>query len=371
LHVRSVRLSNFRNYPNLEVILHPKLNLLIGPNAQGKTSILEGLYCLSTTRSFRAVADEEMIAFGSEDAALEGVFAREEGTDVLRLDYHRGRGKTLTLNGKRQARLSAALGRLPAVIFSPDDLFLVKGGPSLRRRFLNQALLQVDPVYLKDLQHYERVLRQRNALLRRKGNCSEEELAAWDGPLAEHGASLTIRRADAVRRLATHAGGALQDLTGGVERLEVGYVPAVPVEEDLEKTREGILEALRTSRPEERARGITVVGPHRDDLSLSVNSHPLKKFGSQGQQRTAALALKLAELALLTEGSRTDPLILFDDVMSELDDRRQAFFLERLRSGGQAVLTGTQAGDFAAAVRDSRLFAVGNGRVSMQSEGAA
>ena len=163
----------------------------------------------------------------------------------------------------------------------------------------------------------------------------------------------------------------MQDLTGGVERLEVGYVPTVPVEEDLEKTREGILAALRTSRSEERARGITIVGPHRDDLSLSVNSHPLKKFGSQGQQRTAALALKLAELALLTEGSRTDPLILFDDVMSELDDRRQAFFLERLRSGGQAVLTGTQAGDFAAAVRDSRLFAVGNGRVSMQSEGAA
>jgi DNA replication and repair protein RecF len=143
----------------------------------------------------------------------------------------------------------------------------------------------------------------------------------------------------------------------------------VPVTDHAEEVRERILEALKSARAEEKARGITVVGPHRDDLDLSVNARPLKRFGSQGQQRTAALALKLAELALLTEGSRTRPLILFDDVMSELDDRRQAFFLERLRSGGQAVLTGTQAGDFAAAVKDARLFAVGSGRVSMQSEG--
>lgn len=371
LHVRSVRLSNFRNYPALEVPLHPKLNLLIGPNAQGKTSVLEALYCLSTTRSFRAVADEEMIAFGSSEASLEGVFAREEGTDLLRLDYRRGRGKALFINGKKQVRLSSALGRLPAVVFSPDDLFLIKGGPSLRRRFLNQALLQVDPVYLAELQQYERVLRQRNALLKRKGNCPEKELASWDGPLAAHGAALLVRRAEAVERLATHAGGALQDLTGGAEKLEVVYLPGVPVAGSVSETEHRMLEKLKQARAEEKARGLSVVGPHRDDLSLDVNSHPLKKFGSQGQQRTAALALKLAELALLTEGAHTQPLILFDDVMSELDNRRQAFFLERLRSGGQAVLTGTQAGDFAAAVKDARLFAVGNGRAEMQSEGVA
>lgn len=372
VHVRFVRLTNFRNYPSLEVPLHGKLNLLIGPNAQGKTSILEALYCLSTTRSFRAVADEEMIAFDAAEASLDGSFAREEGDDALRLEYRRERGKVLIVNGKKQARLSAALGRLPAVVFSPDDLFLIKGGPSMRRRFLNQALIQVDPVYLSDLQQYERVLRQRNALLKKmRSACPERELSAWDGPLAKHGAALTQRRREAVSRLAAHAGGALRDLTGGAESLDVVYEPGVDAPEGVESIERGIHEALRVARAEEKARGLTVVGPHRDDLALSVNGRPLKKFGSQGQQRTAALALKLAELSLLTDAAKTRPLILFDDVMSELDARRQAFFLERLRDGGQAVLTGTQAGDFAAAVKDARLFAVGGGRVEMQSEGGA
>ena len=368
MHVRSVRLTNFRNYPSLEVLLHPKLNLLIGPNARGKTSVLEALYCLATTRSFRAVADEEMISFGTEEASLVGVFAREDGSDSLRLEYKRGSGKALFINEKKQARLSSALGRLPAVVFSPDDLFLIKGGPSLRRRFLNQALLQVDAVYLSELQQYERVLRQRNALLKKKGSVQDRELSAWDGPLLEHGAALTLKRAEAVEMLARHAGGALQDLTGGGERLEVAYEPSVSAEGGPEQLKVRFRDALKKARAEELARGITVVGPHRDDLALSVNERSLKKFGSQGQQRTAALALKLAELALLTEGARTQPLVLFDDVMSELDAKRQAFFLDRLKSGGQAVLTGTNAGDFASALEGSRLFVVDGGRVEMQDD---
>jgi len=261
------------------------------------------------------------------------------------------------------------LGRLPSVVFSPDDLFLIKGGPSLRRRFLNMALLQIDGGYLADLQQYERTLKQRNALLKSRGRATESELAVWDEPIARHGASLMLRRKAEVILLASHAGGALEDLTGGTERLEVDYAPSVSCEGTEEEIRGRLHEALKTARAEEWARGITVVGPHRDDLVLSVNGHPLKKFGSQGQQRTAALALKLAELAFLSEEGRTRPLILFDDVMSELDARRQAFFLKRLQSGGQAVLTGTSSADFAAALEGARLFEVGDGKVEMKREG--
>lgn len=369
MHVRSVRLSNFRNYPRLEVQLHPKLNLLIGPNARGKTSVLESLYCLSTTRSFRATADEEVIAFDSDSASVEGEFEQGDSAERLRIEFRRGRGKALYIDGKKQARLSTALGRLPAVIFSPDDLFLVKGGPVLRRRFLNTALLQMEPAYLADLQQYERALRQRNALLRAANRPSDPEIAAWDEPLVRYGTSLTSRRAEAVARLAAHAGGALKDLTGGGERLELGYAPSVPDAGEGKSAQDAFREALQRRRAEERIRGATLTGPHRDDLVLSVNGKPLKKFGSQGQQRTAALALKLAELALLTEATGKAPLILFDDVMSELDAERQAFFLKRLLSGGQAVLTGTEASDFSAALDSARRFEVDAGRVVMGTEG--
>jgi DNA replication and repair protein RecF len=362
-------LLNFRNYQNLEMPLHPKLNLLIGPNAQGKTAVLEALYCLSTTRSFRAVAVEEMISFGSDAAVAEGEFVRENGFDLLRLEFKRDKGRSLFLNGKKQSRLSAVLGRLPAVVFSPDDLFLIKGGPSLRRRFLNSALIQVDAAYLSAVQHYERILKQRNTLLKRKGGASGGELVAWNVQLAEYGAALILKRRDMVQKLATHAHGALRDLTGGAERLDLEYEPSVPAKGDGGTVKERFLNELIKTKTEERFRGVTIVGPHRDDLVLSVNGRSLKRFGSQGQQRTAALALKLAELAFLMEMVRSQPLVLFDDVMSELDADRRAFFLKRLHLSGQAVLTGTSASDFSAALQGARLFTVENGRVEMKTEG--
>jgi len=353
----------------LEVEFHPHLNLFLGPNAQGKTNVLEALYCLSTTRSFRAAADEEMIQFGEEAGALECVLQREEGQETIRLELRKDRNKALFVNGKKQKKLSSLLGRLPAVVFSPDDLFLVKGGPGLRRRYLDLTILPMDQGYLAHLQQYERTLKQRNSLLRQKVSNAEAQLAVWDPPLAEHGAALMLKRAEVTQRLSDFAGQALKDLTGGAEKFEVRYEPKLPLEGSEGFLREKILQSLLQARREEMARGVTVVGPHRDDLGLWVNGQPLRKFGSQGQQRTGALALKLAQLSLLTEGCHTAPLVLFDDVMAELDEKRQAFFLNRLQQGGQAFLTGTSANDFAAALKKSRVFKVEAGRTSVTQEG--
>ena len=182
MHVCSLRLSRFRNYQTLEVGFHPQLNLILGANAQGKTNILEALYCLSTTRSFRATSDEEMIQFGEVEGALEGVLQREDGQEQVRLELRRGKNKTLFISGKKQKKLSSLLGRLPAVIFSPDDLFLVKGGPGLRRRYLDVTVLQMDSQYLSHLQHYERALKQRNSLLRQKAPGLDSQLAIWIFP---------------------------------------------------------------------------------------------------------------------------------------------------------------------------------------------
>lgn len=369
MHVSSLRLSRFRNYESMEVGFHPQLNLFLGPNAQGKTNILEALYCLSTTRSFRAASDEEMIQFGQEEGAIEGVLHREEGQEALRLELRRSKNKALFVNGKKQKKLSSLLGRLPAVVFSPDDLFLVKGGPSLRRRYLDVTILQMDQGYLAHLQQYERTLKQRNSLLRQKVPGAESQLAVWDLPLADHGAALMVKRAAVARQLSDFAGRALKDLTGGAEQFEVRYEPQLPLGEPEGFLKDKMLEALSKARREEMARGVTVVGPHRDDLGLWVNGQPLRKFGSQGQQRTGALALKLAQLSLLSEGCHTNPLVLFDDVMAELDEKRQAFFLNRLQQGGQAFLTGTSANDFAAASKGARIFRVEAGKLKMTQEG--
>jgi DNA replication and repair protein RecF len=369
VHVRSLRLSHFRNYGAMEVGFHPQLNLLWGPNAQGKTNVLEALYCLSTTKSFRAASDEEMIQWGREEGAVEGVLHREEGQEVLRLELRRGRNKSLFVDGKKQKKLSSLLGRLPAVVFSPDDLFLVKGGPSLRRRYLDVALLQMDAVYLSHLQHYERALKQRNSLLRQRSPGIESQLAVWDEPLARHGSALMLKRGEVAKRLSDFAGQALKDLTGGLEQFEVRYEPQLEAEGPESSLVEKILEALKKARREEMARGVTVVGPHRDDLGLWVNGQPLRKYGSQGQQRTGALALKLAQLSLLAEGCRTAPLILFDDVMAELDGKRRTFFLNRLQQGGQAFLTGTSVEDFSAALKNARIFRVEEGKTVMEQTG--
>ncbi len=371
MHVCSLRFSHFRNYESLEVGFHPQLNLFLGSNAQGKTNILEGLYCLSTTRSFRAASDEEMIQFGQEAGAIEGLLQREEGQEQIRLELRRDKNKALLVNGKKQKKLSSLLGRLPAVVFSPDDLFLVKGGPALRRRYLDVTILQMDEGYLGHFQQYERTLKQRNSLLRQRVPNLESQLAVWDAPLAEHGAALILKRAEMAQRLSEFAGQALKDLTGGVEKFEVRYEPCLSLDGGTGSLKEIMLQALIQARREELARGVTVVGPHRDDLGLWVNGKPLRKFGSQGQQRTGALALKLAQLSLLTEGCHTAPLILFDDVMAELDEKRRAFFLNRLQQGGQAFLTGTSAHDFSAASQKARIFRVEKGQVAMTQEGPA
>jgi DNA replication and repair protein RecF len=199
----------------------------------------------------------------------------------------------------------------------------------------------------------------------------ESQLVVWDLPLAEHGAALMVKRSEISTKLSATAGRALRDLTGGAEEFEVRYEPSLAFEKGEGNLRDRMLSELLKVRREEMARGLSVLGPHRDDLGLWVNGHPLRKFGSQGQQRTGALALKLAQLSLLTEGCHTAPLVLFDDVMAELDEKRQAFFLNRLQQGGQAFLTGTAPADFAAAASKARIFKVETGQVRMTQEGPA
>jgi DNA replication and repair protein RecF len=230
-------------------------------------------------------------------------------------------------------------------------------------------LLQMDQVYLAHLQQYERSLKQRNALLKTRASDVEAQLPVWDEAMAVHGAALMVRRKELSAEFSSRAGKALEDLTGGSEKFEVSYDPDVTPGEDEVETCEALKGAFLKSRREEMARGMSLTGPHRDDVKLSLNGRPLRKFGSQGQMRTGALALKLAQLEILADKCASPPLVLFDDVMAELDARRQAFFLERLKKGGQALLTGTSEADFAGAKGAARVFRVTDGQVNLESNG--
>jgi DNA replication and repair protein RecF len=367
--VRVLRLARFRNYDAMEVQLHPRLNLFLGENAQGKTNILEALHCLSTTRSFRSASDDEMIAFGRDEAAVEAEADQELGRESLRLEFRRRRGKSLFIDSKKRPKLSELLGRLPSVVFSPDDLFLVKGASLLRRRLLDVTLLQMDPVYLAHLQQYERGLHQRNALLRSRAPGIEPQLPVWDEALAVHGAALMVRRRVLVERFAAKAGAALAALTGGAETFEVAYAPDVTWEGEESVCAEVLRAELQRARRDDLLRGTSTTGPHRDDVKLRVNGRSLRDYGSQGQMRSGVLALKLAQWETLAEGGGRRPLVLFDDVMAELDAGRQAFFLEKLKSGGQVLLTGTAAADFAAARGEARVFRVSDGMITQESQG--
>ncbi len=369
MHVQWLRCTHFRNYDTLEILFHPRMNLFLGNNAQGKTNILEALYCLSTTRSFRMVSEDELIQFDQTAMRLEAQLMDDHGSERVALEFKKGFGKTLYFEEKKQKRLSLILGKIPMVIFSPDDLYLVKGGPGLRRKYLDAVLWQRDLSYLADLQQYERVLKQRNALLKKKETFLEKEWQVWNRTLSQAGSRVIQRRQEVVQHLERIAEHALSELTGNQEQLTLRYLASISWNGSIDQTQQLFLEKLTQAQKEERMRQITLVGPHRDDVELILNGKSIKHFGSQGQQRTVALALKLAQLTLLGE-QRSHPLVLFDDVMAELDEQRQAFFLAHLQKQGQTFLTGTSKQDFKKFLGDARVFKVDAGRVALENEGS-
>ncbi len=406
MRLNHLSLTNFRNYARLELSLPDHLTIIQGANGQGKTNLLEAIHLLATGRSPRATAERELISW----LALEGPlpYARLAG-DI-------GEGHTaeklelvleLTANGaangptvRKQVRINGAprrgmdlVGHLRVVLFLPEDISLVAGAPAERRRYLDIALCQISTAYCRALSEYNRALAQRNALLRRlrEEGGDPGQLNFWDAQLTEHGSTLLHRRSLAVHALDRIAAERHRALTAGAERLHLGYLPspdpaaqtAVSARQveaarrsrlaearpayqvvSREEIQEGFAKQLRAMRAREIAAGTSLVGPHRDDMAFTVDGYDLRAFGSRGQQRTAALALKLAELDLMREETGDSPLLLLDDVMSELDAARRRTVLDALAVVEQAIVTTTDWGDFAEDVlRQARTLRVERGNL--------
>jgi DNA replication and repair protein RecF len=357
MHLRHLALHNFRNYVRLDLDLLEGVTVLLGDNAQGKTNLLEAIYYLATSRSPHAGAERELVNWLAVEqeplpyARLVGRLARGGGETSIEitLTQHQNNGtryrKQIRLNGVAR-RAMDLLGHLNVVLFLPEDIGLVSGSPSGRRRYLDATLCQIDPAYCRTLSRYNQIVTQRNALLRdlRERGGDPAQLAFWDARLVEYGASLVARRREALLALDELACTVHGELTDGVERLQVCYLSSVELDDGQadEEVGTAYRVQLQALRQREIPAGVTLVGPHRDEVRFLVNNVDAGIYGSRGQQRTVALALKLAEVQLMERETGECPVLLLDDVLSELDAHRRGFLLDRLDDGPQqAVITTT------------------------------
>ena len=369
MYLENLRLTNFRNYPSLDLALGPGPLVLWGDNAQGKSNLLEAIFLLATTKSIRTGSDRELVrweALNDPFAVARIVGEVRRGGDSIRLEValapdpsYQGAAypatpiasyrKLTRINGVPR-RASDVVGQLNVVIFSPLDVDLIAGPPSLRRRYIDLTSSQVDRPYLRALQRYGRVLTQRNHLLRliREGKGKREELSFWDRQLVDEGSYIHMQRRTMIQELAGLAGAIYSELTGGTESFELIYIPNPSglareggESEDLDVIKEVFRNHLALSLDREVAQGVTVVGPHRDDLQFLVDARDMGLYGSRGQQRTIAAALKLAEANFMLRKTGENPVLLLDDILSELDALRRQQVMEAALSNQQTILTTT------------------------------
>ena len=315
--IKSLELADYRNYEELVIHFDRGTNILIGDNAQGKTNILEAIYVAATTKSHKGSKDAEMIHFEREEGHIRLILEKNGVSTRIDMHLRKNKSKGIAVDGNKLKKAADLLGLCNVVLFSPEDLSIIKDGPSERRRFVDMELCQLDSFYLYNLNNYNKIVNQRNKLLKDMimNSSLQETLSIWDMQLVSFGSKMIERRILFVEQLNEIIYEIHRKLTGGREEIRIVYEPNVSME-DFERK-------LKTSQMRDIKAKITSVGPHRDDFCFMVDGIDIRKYGSQGQQRTAALSLKLAEIELVKKITGDTPILLLDDVLSELDCKRQ------------------------------------------------
>lgn len=337
--IKSLKLKNYRNYDLLDLNFDPRTNILYGDNAQGKTNILEALYLSGTTKSHRGTKDRDLIQFGHDEAHLE-IIVEKNGID-FQIDMHlkKNSPKGIAVNKIPIKRAGELFGIVHFVFFSPEDLNIIKDGPAGRRRFIDLELSQLDRVYLSNLSNYNRIINQRNSLLKEISFQKNlvDTLDIWDMQLAEYGTKIIERRNKFIKEVNEIISNIHYKLTGGKESISLSYESSIG--------NQSFSEILKKNREKDIRFKSTSAGPHRDDICFRAGSLDIRKFGSQGQQRTAALSLKLSEIELVRKLIHDTPILLLDDVLSELDKHRQNYLLDSIYDI-QTVITCTGLDEF-------------------------
>lgn len=337
--IRSIELRNFRNYENLDIAFDEGTNILYGDNAQGKTNILEAAYMSGTTKSHKGSRDKEMIRFEENEAHIRTVVEKNEKQFQIDMHLRRNGAKGVAINKIPIKKASELFGILNIVFFSPEDLNIIKNGPAERRRFIDLELCQLDKLYLSDLSSYNKVLNQRNHLLKDIAYRPDllDTLSVWDTQLIEYGRRIIDKRKTFVDELNQIIQQIHSNISGGRENLILKYEPNIDdifFEDELSRAKNKDLKLCQTT-----------VGPHRDDMLFSIDGVDIRKYGSQGQQRTSALSLKLSEIDLVRKSIHNTPVLLLDDVLSELDSNRQNYLLNSI-TDIQTIITCTGLEEF-------------------------
>lgn len=361
MHIDSLEIGNFRNYDFAKVDFHNKTNILYGDNAQGKTNILESIFVCGTTKSHKGCKDKELIQIGQDEAHIRIYLKKRNISHRIDMHLKKNKGKGIAIDGIPIKRSGELLGLLNVIFFSPEDLRIIKNGPSERRRFIDLELCQLDPVYLSDLKEYNKVLQQRNKLLKQINFDSslKDTLDIWDIQLIDYGKKIIRRRKTFIEEIGEIVTRTNEKLTGKKEHLQMIYEPDVEIETFEKK--------LTESREKDLRFYSTGVGPHRDDICFLNQEIDLRKYGSQGQQRTCALSLKLAEIELVKSIIHDEPILLLDDVLSELDRHRQNYLLDSI-DDIQTIITCTGIEEFVnSRLTLDRIFKVNAGTIVMEN----
>lgn len=349
MKVSSLKLVDYRNYEKLELKFYDDLNIFIGCNAQGKTNILEAVYYAACGSSFRSSTDSELVRWNATGGSISLGFQRFGVENQLDFTFYRDKRRTISYNG-RKISVKELIGAVNVVLFAPDDLQLIKGAPAGRRRFLDMEISQASPAYYHELIKYNRLLQQRNSLLKeiRERRAGRDMLEYWNPQLAESASKITAKRLEAVKKFNMLANLMQKRISGNEENLSIAYqIKGSENEPIAGNLKIWYNEMLTRSGEEDVYRGVTGIGPHRDDIIISVNGINLRSFGSQGQQRTGVLAMKLSELEFIRSETGEYPILLLDDVMSELDAGRRQQLLSFIgREGIQTLITATDEAYF-------------------------
>lgn len=370
MYLSELQLNHYRNYESVDVYFSPDTNVLIGENAQGKTNLLEAIYVLALARSHRTNTDRELIQWHEDFAKITGLVQRAAGKTPLELVLSQ-KGKKAKVNHLEQAKLSQYIGQLNVVLFAPEDLNIVKGSPAVRRHFIDMEFGQMSSKYLYNISQYKSILKQRNQYLKQLQRRQAKDLVylgVLSDQLAAYGAEVTVARRQFLQQMEKWAQKLHQEITKDREVLTFKYQSQIP-EEQLDQSVEELYQQFQTLYEKQQTReveqGTTLIGPHRDDVQFLVNDKDVQAFGSQGQQRTTALSVKLAEIDLMKAQTGEYPILLLDDVLSELDDLRQTHLLKTFQNKVQTFLTTTSLENVKKEIiATPRVFTVTNGVVT-------
>lgn len=365
MYFKEIELHNFRNYECCKEFFHEKVNIFTGENGNGKTNLAEALYLMCLAKSFRTSKDREMIRFKESFATVRAMLFRDDRIYKMEISLQES-GKEVKINGLKR-RKSELPQYVNIVVFSPEDLKIVKEDPDKRRRFMNRELSQMKPVYYETLFRYTKILSQRNTMLKEE-KIDPLMLEVWNEELAAYGSKIILERKKFADELSRISGDIYESITNGKEILEIYYDPDIQMEENMEDQKKVFMRALEQSFYKDKMRGITLRGPHRDDLKLMIDGIDVRNYGSQGQQRTAALSLKLAEIEMIRKETGEMPVLILDDVLSELDQKRQDFLIHSL-SEVQLFLTVTDMNEeILKKIEEYALYRVEKGKITKIEE---